>query len=195
MYERPTNYPQSKEGKKVHSPEEAANSKGVGTNRKRHSSSGEISGSSSQSIPLEKGIRARSRGYPQWEETQGISSNKKFGERKPIPQGCPCPPDSGTYAFKKRDELGLSNRKKGQHFSKTQRERTIEEVLKLEHQGISKSQIVSQLGICRSTYYGWLKPKDTKMRNSPPNTLLPEEREAIIHLLKSLGWIEPQNLR
>jgi len=226
MYERPTNYPGPEEGKKVHSQKEAGDSEGVGTKWKRYSGSRKISDSSSHSIPLEKGVRARSRDYPQGEKIQGRSPNKKVREREPIPQRGPCLSESGTDAFKKRDELGLSNRKKGQHFSQGQRERIMEEVLRLRNQGVSKSRAFSQLGVYRSTYYGWLKPKETKIRNSPPNRLLPDEKEAIIDLkmkepylshrkisgfirkdglfvsssscyriLKSLGWIEPQNLR
>jgi transposase-like protein len=227
MYERPTNYPASKkEDKKIYSQAEVRNSQGVGTNRKRYPGSRKTSDSSSHSIPLEKGVRARGRDYPQGKKTQAGSPNKKVREREPIPQRGPCLSESGTNAFKKRNERGLSNRKKGQHFSKEQRERIIEEILRVGNQGISKTWAFSQLGICRSTYYGWLKPKETKARNNPPNRLLPDEREAVVDLknkepylshrkisgflrkdsffisssscyqiLKSLGWIKPQNLR
>lgn len=165
MYERPTNYPESKkEDQKIHSQAEVRNSQTVGTNRKRYPGSRKTSDSSSHSIPLEKGVRTRGRDYPQGKKTQAGSPR----EREPIPQRGPFFSESGTNAFKKRDELGLSNRKKGQPFSKEQRERSIEEISRVVNQGISKSRAFSQLGICRSTYYGWLKPKETKTKPSPP---------------------------
>ncbi len=224
MYESRTNYPKSKENKKVHSQKETRDPEGVGAIWKRHSGDRKVSGPSSHSIPLEKGIRARSRDYPQGQEAQGESQNKKVRERKSIPQRGPCLPESGACALKKRDELALSNREKGQHLSPEQRERIMEEVSR--DQGISKSRILGQLGICRPTYYSWISPSETKTRKRPPNRLLPAEKEAVVDLkrkepylshrkisgflreddlfvspsscyriLKSLGWIEPQNLR
>jgi len=65
MYERRTNYPKSKEDKKVQSQKETPDPEGVGTIWRRDSSGREVSDPSSHSIPLEKGIRARSRDYPQ----------------------------------------------------------------------------------------------------------------------------------
>lgn len=194
MYECRTNYRKSEEEKKVQSQKEARDSEGVGAIWKRDSSGRKVSGPSSHSIPLEKGIGARSRYYSQREETQDRSPNKELREREPIPQGGPCIPEPGAYAFKKRDELGLGNRNKGQHLSQGQQERIMEEVLKLKGKGISKSQAFSQLGVCRSTYYGWLEPLETKMRNSPPNRLLPAEREAVVHLKRKEPYLSHRKI-
>lgn len=70
MYECRTNYRKSEEEKKVQSQKEARDSEGVGAIWKRDSSGRKVSGPSSHSIPLEKGIGARSRYYSQREETQ-----------------------------------------------------------------------------------------------------------------------------
>jgi len=92
------------------------------------------------------------------------------------------------------DELALSNREKGQRLSPEQRERIMEEVLRARDQGISKSRILGQLGICRSTYYSWISPSETKTRKRPPNRLLPAEKEAVVDLKRKEPYLSHRKI-
>ena len=52
------------------------------------------------------------------------------------------------------DELGLSKRGKGFTYINDQRQRIIQEISELKAEGVSKSETLKALDICRSPYYG-----------------------------------------
>ena len=125
-------------------------------------------------------IRDRGRDILKWEEVQSRSSHKETGTRESEAQGSPRSPDPGTYAFKKRDELGLTNHSKGSTYSQKQRQLIIQEVAQLKKRGIPISKSLNDLGVCRSTYYGWFKEKKLFSRARSVFRLTESERQAII---------------
>jgi len=93
--------------------------------------------------------------------------------------------DPGNDAFKKRDQLGLSNHPKGCTYSKEQRQRIIQEVSKLLAQGLSKLKTLKVLGVCRSTYYGWLKADRSCSQATSVLHATDSEHQAIIEKKKA----------
>jgi len=65
-----------------------------------------------------------------------------------------------------------------------QRQRIVEEVDKLKASGIAKTAILRRLGVCRSTYYEWLKAREASCRKRSVLRLTEAEREAIIEKKK-----------
>jgi putative transposase len=53
-------------------------------------------------------------------------------------------------------------------------------VQSLCQEGLSKCQILQRLGVCRSTYYGWLRGSSSLSRKASPWQLTPPEKEAVI---------------
>ena len=84
MYKRLTNYPESKEDKKVYSKKEARNHEGGGTICKRDSSGRKVSDPSSNSVPLEKVNRTRVGDHSQGKkfkvgpQIRGLEKEKEF---------------------------------------------------------------------------------------------------------------------
>jgi|GEM_PF-634947 len=190
----------------------------MGIKRKRCGGRTEIPDSSSYPVSVEKGLRAWSRDLSKWETTQGRSEDKKAGRRESQAEGCPCNSDTGANVAKKKDELGLINRLKGSTYSAIQRQRIIEEIEKLKAYGLNKTTVLRRLGVCRSTYYGWLKGSKPAIRKPSVLRLTETERQAVIEkkkrypylshheghwisesscyrILSSLGWVFSQPLR
>ena len=89
-------------------------------------------------------------------------------------------PDPGTDAVKKKDELGLTNRRKWAAYSGTQRVRIIDRVDQLKAFGTSKTKALRILGVCRSSYYGWQKREHDPPRKPSIQCLTAAERAVII---------------
>ena len=97
-------------------------------------------------------------------------------------------PDPGADVVKKKDELGLTSRCKGDSYSGTQRVRIIDRVEGLKASGITKIQTLKTLGVCRSSYYGWQKRPHDPPRKPSIQCLTAAECAAIIEHKKR----EPQ---
>ena len=132
---------------------------------------------------MEEGPGARSRGLFEWQETQSRSQDKATGRREPQIEESFSHSDPGVDVAKKKDELGLTGRRKGCSYSAVQRQRIIEEVDKLKASGIKKTVILRNLGVCRSTYYGWLKKSKESVRKPSVLRLTEAERKAVIERL------------
>ena len=224
MYERSTNRRRYKKAKEFYSPAEASNSEGVGTQWQWGRGCQKISDSSSYPVSMEKGTGAGGRDIFKWQAAQSRSQDKGAGRRKQETKRSSCHSNPGADVIKKKDELGLVNRNKGSTYSAVQRERIIKEVERLKACGVSKSMVLRDLGICRSTYYGWLKGLSGK--RTSVQRLTEAEKQAVINkkkrephlshrkisgylrhegywisesscyrILKELGWIFPQILR
>jgi putative transposase len=68
----------------------------------------------------------------------------------------------------------------GTTYSKIQRMRIIAEVERFKAAGITKFDSLKALGVCRSTYYGWLQPQKVRFRKSSIMRLTDIERKAVI---------------
>jgi putative transposase len=185
MHERTTNLYEPEKGKKTHPSAEASNPQGMGSHRQWGGGCPEVSSPSSNPLPLEKSPGTRSSSIPQRHEAQGRSPRSETGNGKPKAEGGSCASDPGIDAFKKRDELGLTNRPKGSTYSKEQRQRIIEEVQRLSLEGVPKSQILKALGVCRSTYYEWTKERGASQRKLSALSLTVYEKQAIIDKKKT----------
>ena len=188
MHERTTNRTNTAKGQKVYPSAEAPGSQGVGAIWKRCRGSGEVSDSSSDPVPMEESSGARCAGVSEWQKDQSRSPHRGAGEREPETEGSPGSADPGADAVKKRDELALTNRPSGATYSQEQRHRIVEEVQRLRAQGFSISEVLRGLGVCRSTYYGWLKPPPVRKKSTSMLSLTAEEQHAIIEKKKA----EPQ---
>ena len=188
MHERTTNPSRVKGPQEIYSPAKAADPQGMGGYGQRHRSSPKEPDSFPNPLSLEEGPGARGSSVPERQETPRRSSVTQTGEGEPEAERGPGPSDPGVDAFKKRDELGLANRSKGTSCSPEQRHRIVTEVQNLVLAGISKLQTLKNLGVCRSTYYGWLRGK--KMKETAPSSLelTPVERQAVVEKKK----LEPQ---
>jgi len=184
MYERSTDHRTYQEGQEVYPSGKASDSEGMGTERKWGGSCSQVSDSSSYPVSVEKGTGARGRDLFEWQEEEGRSQDKGVRGGEPETKRSPCHPDPGVDVAKKKDELGLSNRRNGCTYSGVQRQRIIEEVQKLKASGISKKVALSNLGVCRSTYYSWLKHKRIYSNRVSVLRLTDAEREAVIEKKK-----------
>lgn len=180
MHERTTNPQRKRETKKNYPPTEAPNSQGMGGDRKRHRGYPEVSNPSPNPLSLEESIGTGRSDLCERKEASRRSSGPKVGEGKSEAERGVDSADPRVDAFKKRDELGLTNRSKGSSYSPEQRQRIIEVVQSLQPEGPSKSQILQRLGVCRSTYYGWLRGSSSPFRKASPWQLTPPEKEAVI---------------
>ena len=86
----------------------------------------------------------------------------------------------GALLSKKKDELGLTNRRMGTTYSNIQRMIIIAEVERFKAEGITKFDSLKALGVCRSTFYGWLQPQKAGFRKSSIMRLTDTECKAII---------------
>lgn len=185
MHERSTNHQRSKENEKVYPAAESPDSQGEGANRKRGRGCPKVSDSCRHSVSMEEGPGAGCTDISKRQETQGRSTPQETGGGKPQVEGGPCPADPRTDALKKRDELGLSGRRKGCHYSQEQRQRIVWEVSRLCNEGIPKYKSLKELGVCRSTYYGWLKKDNPPKVLSSVLRLTHSEQQAIIEKKKA----------
>jgi putative transposase len=188
MHERTTNPPRTEGPQEIYPATEASNSQGMGSLGQWNRSGSKAPDSSPDPLSLEEGPGARSPSVPERQEVPRRSSGSQTGEGEPEAEGGLGPSDPGVDAFKKRDELGLTNRSKGTSYSPEQRQRIITEVQNLVRAGISKFQALKNLDVCRSTYYGWLRGK--KAKGTAPFTLelTPLEKQAVVEKKK----LEPQ---
>ena len=120
--------PNPEESRTIQPPAEAPDPQGVGEGRKRHRGSPEVPGPSPHPVSLEEGPGTGRRDLPAGDPTPPRSLPSEAGEGEPETQGGPGPSGPGAHAFKKRDELGLSGRPKGAHYSPEQRQRIIHAV-------------------------------------------------------------------
>jgi hypothetical protein len=162
MHERTTNPPRDKGPKEIHPAAKAPNSQGIGSHGEWHRSGPKAPDPSPNPLSLEEGFGAGSPGVPERQEATHRSPDSTPGEGKPEVEGGLGPSGPGVYAFKRRDEFGLTHRSKGTSYSLEQRQRIIAEVQKLVEAGISKVQALRSLGICRSTDYGWVQSQETQ---------------------------------
>jgi len=188
MHERTTNPPRTEGPQKIYPPTEASNSQGMGSHGQRYRSSPKEPDPSANPLSLEEGPGARSPSVPERQEAARRSSGPQIGEGEPEAEGGLGPSDPGVDAFKKRDELGLANHSKGSSYSPEQRQRIITEVQGLVQAGISKLPALKNLGVCRSTYYGWLRGKKAKEAVPSARQLTPVEKQAVVEKKK----MEPQ---
>jgi putative transposase len=188
MYERSTNPSKPEEGEKIHTTAETSDPQGVGTERQWHGGGPEAPDSSSNPLPVAKGLGARCGGLSEWQTSSSGPSDQRTGRREPKAERSPCHSDPRADAAKKKDELGLTNRLKGTTYSIIQRERIIQEVEKLSAAGNKKIRILKTLGVCRSAYYGWLKKRKTSRGKLSVLSLTESEKQAIIDKKKN----EPQ---
>lgn len=110
MHERATNRANSAKGQEVYPSAEAPGSQGMGAIWKRCRGSGEVSDPSSDSVPMEESLRAGCTSVSEQQEDLGRSPHQEAGEREPETEGSPSFADPRADAFKKRDELALTNR-------------------------------------------------------------------------------------
>jgi len=180
MNERTTNDPQPKKSPTAYPGAEASDPQGMGAKRPRGGNGPKVSSSPSDLIPMEKSHGARSSDLFKGNPTEGRSGDEAVKNRESETQGNGNLVEPGIDAFKKKDELGLSDRKKGCGYSPEQRQRILQEVESLFSQGTPKTEILKTLGVSRSTYYGWLgnKPKAEKVASIL--TLTEAEEQAVI---------------
>ena len=188
MNERTTNSSRNKDPQEIYPAAQTSNTQGMGSHGQRYRSGPEAPDPSPNPLSLEEGPGTRSPSVSQWQEAAHRSSDSAVGDRESKAEGGLGPSDSGVDAFKKRDELGLTNRAKGSSYSSEQRPRIIAEVQNLVQSGISKVQALKNLGVCRSTYYGWLRAKRPQEATPSPRELTSVEKQAVIAKKK----LEPQ---
>lgn len=188
MHERTTNGQRKRATKEIYSPTKAPSSQGMGRDRKRHRSGPEVSNPSPNSLSLEESLGTGRSDLSERKETSCRSAGPKAGEGKSEAERGLGSSDPRIDAFKKRDELGLTNRSKGDSYSLEQRQRIIQEVQKLQQTGLSKVEILKALEVARSTYYGWLQGREILSWTLSPTQLTILEKEAVVKKKKE----EPQ---
>jgi len=180
MHERTTNPQRKRETKEIYPSTEAPSSQGMGRDRERHRGCPEVSNPSPNPLSLEESFGTGGSDFSERQEASRRSSGPKAGEGESEAERGLGSSDPRIDAFKKRDELGLTNRLQGQSYSLEQRQRIIQEVQKLHLRGLSKSEVLKSLGVRRSTYYGWLQNPKASQGKSSSLELMPMEREAVI---------------
>jgi putative transposase len=188
MHERTINSPRKRETKEICPPTEAANSEGMGRDRKRHRGCPKVSNPSPNPLSLEESLGTGRSDLSGGKEASHRSSDPQAGEGESKPERGLGSADPRVHAFKKRDELGLANRSKGSSYSLEQRQRIIEEVQKLQETDLSKTEILKAIGVARSTYYGWSQGRKVSSRVLSPTHLTTLEKEAVVEKKKQ----EPQ---
>jgi putative transposase len=184
MYERSTDSRKSKKSKKIHTAAEASDSQRMGAYRKRRGNSSEASNSSDDSVSVGQSTSARGAELFERQASQERCPHQGTGGRKPQAERSLGVPDPGTDVVKKKDELGLTNRRKGAVYSGTQRARIINRVEHLKASGVAKSKVLKTLRICRSSYYGWQKREHDPQRKPSIRSLTAAENAAIIEYKK-----------
>ena len=184
MYERSTDHRELEKAKEIYTTTKASNSQRMGIERQWDRGCPQVPDSSPYSVSLEESPGTRGRDFPQWQTSAIRSQDKRTGRRESQIEGSPCHSDSGTDVVKKKDELGLTGRWKGATYSGIQRQRIIEEVERLKACGVSKTVALRSLGVCRSTYYGWLKAREISARKPSVLRLTEAEKQAVIEKKK-----------
>lgn len=180
MNERTTNDPQSKKSPKTDPRAEAPDTQRMGAKRQRGGNGPKVSSSSSYVIPVEKSDGARGTDLSKGHQTESGPGGETVKNRESETQRNGDLIKSGINAVKKKDELGLSDRIKGCSYSSEQRQRIIQEVESLFSQGRPKAEILRALGVCRSTYYGWLRQEQKAQKAASILALTDSEEQAVI---------------
>jgi transposase len=180
MNERRTNDPQSKKSPKADPRAEASDPQRMGTKRQRGGTGPKISTSPPYPLSMEKSHGARSSNLFKGFSAESGSRGKAITRREPETQRNGHPVEPGIDAFKKKDELGLTDRLKGCSYSSEQRQRIIQAVENLLSQGTPKAEILRTLGVSRSTYYGWLNKGRKTPKPSSILALTDSEEKAVI---------------
>lgn len=185
MYERSTNSGKSKKRQTVQPLKEASDPQRMGTEQQWSRSRQEVSDPSSYSLPVAKGFGARHRNFSKWQASPNRSPDKGAGTGKPKTQRSPCHSAPGTDVVKKKDELGLTNRSKGATYSNVKKERIIAEIENFNAAGIKKTVVLKNLNACRSTYYGWLRERESSTKKLSALSLSKGEKQAVIDKKKA----------
>ena len=194
MYERSTDSRQSTKRPKVHPAAEAPYSQGMGTYRQRCGNSPEVPASSDDPVSVAQSTGARGRDVSERQASPKGHTYQGTGGREPEIERSPCLPNPGTDAVKKKDELGLTNRRKGTSYSGTQRVRIVARVKELKASGINKTRALKTLGVCRSSYYGWRRHHHDKPRKPSIKRLTNAEHAAIIEYKKAQPHVSHRQL-
>ena len=194
MYERSTESRELEKAKEIYSPTKTSNSERMGIERQWDRDCQEVSNSSSYAVSMEEGTGTGCRDFSKWQATQGRSQDKGVGRRKQEVKGSPCYSDSGIDVVKKKDELGLTNRKRGSTYSAIQRQRIIEEVENMKASGIKKTVALRSLGVSRSTYYEWLRKQRRYVKKPSVLRLTEAERQAIIEKKKRYPYLSHRKI-
>jgi putative transposase len=184
MYERSTNSNEPEKAQAIHTTTETSDPQRMGIDRQRCDGRPKASDSPSHPLPLAQGLGARCRDLFEWQTASDRSKDKATGGGKPKTQRGIDDSDPRADVIKKKDELGLTNRCMGTTYSNIQRMRIIAEVERFKAVGITKFDSLKALGVCRSTYYGWLQPQKVRFRKSSIMRLTDIERKAVIQQKK-----------
>ena len=184
MYEHSTKPDHAKKKTKIHTATKATDPERMGTVRKRCPSRRKTSHPSNHAVPMEKGLKSGCTDVSQRQTPKSRSAEQRIRTRKHKTQRGSGVTNPGTDAVKKKDELGLANRQKGSFYSKTQKARIVDEIERLFARGITKTETLKTLGVCRSTYYFWLKDQNKKSKEPSVQRLTDSERQAIIEKRK-----------
>lgn len=194
MYEHSTKPGQTKKKTKIHTATKATDTERMGTVRKRCRSRRKTSNPSNHAVPMEKGLKSGCTDVSQRQTSKSRSAEQRTRTRKHKTQRGSGVTNPGTDAVKKKDELGLTNRRKGSFYSKTQRARIVDEIERLFVRGIKKTETLKTLGVCRSTYYFWLKDQNSKSKEPSVQRLTDSERQAIIEKKKDQPQLSHRKL-
>ena len=194
MYEHSTKPDPAKKKTKIHTAPKAADPQRMGTVRKRCPSRRKTSHPSSHAVPMEKGLKSGCTDVSQRQTSKSRSAEQRIRTRKQKTQRGSGNTNPGTDVVKKKDELGLTNRRKGTFYSITQRARIVDEIENLCARGITKTQALKILGVCRSTYYSWLKDQNKKSKEPSVQRLTDAERQAIIEKKKDQPQLSHRKL-
>ena len=180
MNERRTNDPESKKSAKANPRAEASDTQRMGTKRERGGTGPKIPTSSPYPVPMEKSPGARGSDLFKGNSSESESRDEAIKRREPETQRNGHLVEPGIDAFKKKDELGLTDRIKGCSYSSEQRQRIVQEVENLFSQGTPKAEILRTLGVSRSTYYGWLNKGRKTPKSASILALTDSEEKAVI---------------
>ena len=184
MYERSTNSGRQEKAQAIHTTPKAADPQRNGVDRQWGGDCREVSDPSQYPLSLAQTIGTRCRNFSQRQPPASRSTYSAIGRGESKAQRNVDHPDPRADAFKKKDELGLTNRQKGSTYSNVQRIRIISVIEKFKAGVITKTDSLKALGVCRSTYYGWLKPRNASSRRDSILRLTDAEREAVINQKK-----------
>jgi len=194
MYEHSTKPGHAKKKTKIHTATKATDPQRMGTVRKRCPSRRKTSNPSNHAVSMEKGLKSGCTDLSQRQTPKSRSTVQRIRARKHKTQRGSGDTNPGTDVVKKKDELGLANRRKGSFYSKTQRARIVDEIERLFARGITKTEALKTLGVCRSTYYSWLKDQNGKSKKPSVRRLTDAERQAVIEKKKDQPQLSHRKL-
>ena len=164
MHERPTDSRNSTKSKRIHTTTKVADSQRMRAYGQWYGSSSEASDSSNDPASVGQSLTARGPEFPERQTSPKRWSHQGTEKRKPQTERSAGVPDSGTDVNKKKDELGLTNRRKADTYGGMQRVRIIDRVrpffegivekgetwvLIVSHAGVNRVILTHNLGECR----------------------------------------------